>query len=169
MNATTSATRVPILDAARVERKLLRMAWQIWEHNSSRTSVTLVGIADNGEHIAKRLAAHLKAISPLHVQVLRLDLNKKSPLDEPINLSGTINDSSLVLVDDVANSGKTLLYAIKPLLETGPEQILLAVLVDRKHKAFPVTPDIIGQRVATTLQENILVTIEGNNIAAYLE
>ncbi len=169
MNATTSATRVPILDAARIERKLLRMAWQIWEHNSSRTSVTLIGVADNGEHIAQRLTKHLKEISPLHVQVLRMDLNKKNPLDEPLNLSGTINDSSLVLVDDVANSGKTLLYALKPLMESGPDQILLAVLVDRKHKAFPVTPDIVGQRVATTLQENILVTIVGSDIAAYLE
>ncbi len=168
MNATIPQ-RVPILDADRVARKLLRMAWQIWEHNSNRDSITLVGIADNGAHIARRLAAHLKVISPLHVQVLRMDLNKKSPLDEPINLSGAINDSSLVLVDDVANSGKTLLYALKPLMETGPEQILLAVLLDRKHKAFPITPDIIGQRIATTLQENILVAIDGDSITAWLE
>lgn len=168
MMATTNA-RVPILDAGQIERKLLRMAWQIWEHNSSRESITLVGIADNGEHLAAKLAAHLEAISTLRVNILRLDLNKRTPQESQPALNGTITDRSIVLVDDVANSGRTLLYALKPLMETAPEKILIAVLVERKHKSFPIAPDIIGQRVATTLQENILVTIEGENIAAYLE
>lgn len=169
MNATTSKARIPILDKARIDRKLLRMAWQIWEHNSNQDAVTLIGIADNGFYLAERLAAHLNAICPLRISILRLDLNKRAPLETSIHLSGAITDSSLVLVDDVANSGKTLLYALKPLIDASPEQILIAVLVERKHKSFPVAPDIIGQRVATTLQENILVTIEGDNIAAYLE
>jgi len=169
MNATTTAARVPILDKARIERKLLRMAWQIWEHNSNRQAITLIGIADNGVHLAEQLAAHLKAISPLQVSTLRLDIDKRAPSDSPIKLSGPINDASLVLVDDVANSGKTLLYALKPLTEAKPEKILIAVLVERKHKSFPVAPDIIGQRVATTLQENIIVAIQNNEITAYLE
>lgn len=169
MNAATGAPRVPIIEVSRVERMLLRMAWQIWEHNSSRHTVTLVGIADNGEHIARRLAAHLQSICPLKVTTLRLDMNKREPLESRITLSQPVSDSSIVLVDDVANSGKTLMYALRPLMEATPEKILIAVLVDRKHKSFPVAPDIIGQRVATTLQENILVTIEGDTIAAYLE
>jgi pyrimidine operon attenuation protein/uracil phosphoribosyltransferase len=169
MNATTQATRVVILDKARIERKLLRMAWQLWEHNSNRNAVTLIGIADNGVNLAERLAGHLKAISTLSVSILRLDLDKKSPSASAIQLSAPIKDASLVLVDDVANSGKTLLYALKPLMEAAPEKVLIAVLVERKHKSYPVAPDIIGQRVATTLQENILVSIEGDNIEAYLE
>lgn len=166
---TIQAARVLILDRARIERKLLRMAWQIWEHNSGRDAVTLIGIADNGVHLAERLAEHLKAISPLAVSILRLDIDKRKPLDSAIRLSAAIKDKSLVLVDDVANSGKTLLYALKPLMEATPEKILITVLVERKHKSYPVAPDIIGQRVATTLQENIIVSIEGENIEAYLE
>jgi pyrimidine operon attenuation protein/uracil phosphoribosyltransferase len=169
MNATTQPARVLILDKARIERKLLRMAWQIWEHNSNREAVTLIGITDNGEHLAERLAEHLKAISPLTITILRLDIDKRKPVETSIRLSAPIKDASLVLIDDVANSGKTLLYALKPLMEASPEKILIAVLVERKHKSYPVAPDIIGQRVATTLQENILVSIEGDNIEAYLE
>jgi pyrimidine operon attenuation protein/uracil phosphoribosyltransferase len=169
MNAQTSAFRIPILDAARIERKLLRMAWQIWEHNSQYKSITLVGIADNGIHIAQKLAEHLKAVSTLNVTTLSLELDKKNPRESEVKLSGPINDKSIVLVDDVANSGRTLLYALKPLMEVQPEKILISVLVDRKHKSFPVAPDIIGQKVATTLQEHIMVTIEGNTMAAYLE
>lgn len=168
MNATI-ITRIPILDSAHVARKLLRMAWQIWEHNSSQQAITLIGISHNGVHLAEKLGKHLMDISPLRVSILRLDMNKRLPMESEPVLSNTIVDSSLVLVDDVANSGRTLLYALKPLMETAPEKILIAVLVDRKHKSFPISPDIIGQRVATTLQENILVTIEGDNIAAYLE
>ncbi len=167
MNATGS--RVLILDAQRIERKLLRMAWQIWEHNSHQSSVTLIGIAGSGAEVARKLAAHLRDISPLHVTVLELELSKKAPLEAAIILSGPINDSSLVLVDDVANSGRTLLYALKPIMDAAPEKILIAVLVDRKHKSFPVNPDIIGHQVATTLQENIIVTLDQGLMAAYLE
>lgn len=169
MNESTSAARVPILDDARIRRKLLRMAWQIWEHNSDRDSVTLVGIADNGTFFAGKLAEHLRAISPLRVSILRLDLDKRSPMSAPTALSGGIQDASLVLVDDVANSGRTLLYALRPLMEAQPEKILIAVLVERKHKFFPVAPDIIGQSVATTLQEHIQVSISEDRIEAYLE
>ena len=169
MNANPTSSRIPILDAARIERKLLRMAWQIWEHNSSFHSVTLIGIADNGTHLAEKLANHLKAISPLTVTTISLELNKKAPCEAEIKLSSAITDKSLVLVDDVANSGRTLLYALKPIMDSAPEKVLISVLVDRKHKSFPVSPDIVGQRVATTLQENILVTIDGDQIAAYLE
>jgi pyrimidine operon attenuation protein/uracil phosphoribosyltransferase len=168
MNATPTA-RVPILNKAQIERKLLRMAWQIWEHNSNREAVTLIGITNNGEHLARKLADHLGAICPLRVTILRLDMDKRAPMEEPIRLTGQVEDASLVLVDDVANSGRTLLYALRPLMDTRPEKILIAVLVERKHKSFPVAPDIIGQSIATTLQEHILVSIEGDNIEAYLE
>ena len=168
MNVASSA-RVLILDSRCIERKLLRMAWQVWEHNSTRDAITLVGIAGGGAAIAEKLSAHLRAISPLRVNVLRLELSKKMLPAESAHINGTIEDASIVLVDDVAMSGRTLLYALKPLLDTAPEQILIAVLVDRKHKSFPVTPDIIGHQVATTLQDNIVVAFGENGMEAFLE
>lgn len=167
MNETTA--RVPILGDALIRRKLLRMAWQIWEHNSEREAISLIGISDNGSFVAEQLAEHLKAISPLQVHILRLDMDKESPMQAGITLSSAIQDKSLVLVDDVANSGRTLLYALRPLMEAAPEKILIAVLVERKHKSFPVAPDIIGQSVATTLQEHIIVSRTSDRIEAFLE
>jgi pyrimidine operon attenuation protein/uracil phosphoribosyltransferase len=167
MNAISS--RVLLLNNGQIERKLLRMAWQIWEHNSNRRSVTLVGIKNSGAALAERLAAELRRISPLQINVVSLELAKRQPLHAPVTLDAEIGDKSVVLVDDVANSGRTLLHALQPIAATDPEKVLIAVLVDRKHKSFPVNPDIIGLQVATTLQENILVSIEPGGMEAWLE
>ncbi|MEO6833331.1 MAG: phosphoribosyltransferase family protein [Chitinophagaceae bacterium] len=167
MNGTVA--RVLLLDDERITRKLRRMAWQIWEHNSDEAAVTLVGIASGGFEIAQQLAQHLKKIAPLSIHVVKLEMDKKNPNQHPILLDADITDKSIVLIDDVANSGKTLLYALHPILLTEPEKVLIAVLVNRKHKAYPVTPDIVGQEVATTLQEHIEVSFENGKIQAFLE
>jgi pyrimidine operon attenuation protein/uracil phosphoribosyltransferase len=162
--------RILILDRQRIAWKLQRMAFQIWEHNSTETQITLIGIDQAGAAMARDLGKRLRKISPLEVMVHSLKLNKRDPLSTPITIDKDLNGQSIVLVDDVANSGRTLLYALRPILDYKPSRIMIAVLVDREHKAFPVTPDIIGHSIATTLQENITVTLEGDTIdAAYLE
>ncbi len=162
--------RILILDRKRISWKLQRMAYQIWEHNSSEQEITLIGIEQAGAALARALGDRLRQISPLNVFVHSLKVNKRDPLAAPINIEVDLNGKSIVLIDDVANSGKTLLYALRPILDFKPSCILIAVLVDREHKAFPVTPDIIGHSIATTLQENIVVELEGDTItAAYLE
>lgn len=162
--------RILILDQQRIHRKLQRMAFQIWEHNSEAAGVTLIGIEQGGAAVARCLAEVLRQISPLEVEVLTLKLDKRDPLAQPVTIAADLNDRSVVLVDDVANSGKTLLYALRPVLDFRPSRISIAVLVDRTHKAFPVKPDIIGHSVSTTLQERIVVELEGSAVtAAYLE
>ncbi len=146
------------------------MAYQIWEHNSHETELHLIGIEGTGIVVATELATRLQQISPLKIFVHHLAMNKRQPLSTPIEMSEELNGKSIILVDDVANSGKTLLYAMKPLLAFEPKRIRVAVLVDRKHKSFPVAPDIVGHSVATTLQEHIEVVCEGKNItAAFLQ
>lgn len=162
--------RVLILDNERIAHKLRRMAYQIWEENSNESSVTLAGIQGSGEVVAKNLANCLKDISSLKVDVVTLKINKKQPLSAEPSMEGDITGRSVILVDDVANSGRTLLYGLKPLLNYEPKKIMIAVLVDRKHKSFPVSADIVGHTVATTLQEHIEVETEGDKItAAYLQ
>lgn len=166
----TSTSRIPILDRPAIERKLQRMAYQIWERNSGALSVTLIGIEKGGAVLAAELAERLRAVSPLEVRLERLRMDKRQPLSAAPQLSGPIDGEALVLVDDVASSGKTLLYALQPLLAAAPAQITVAVLVERQHKAFPVSPDIVGHRLATTLQEHIVVEIEGDRaVSAYIE
>jgi pyrimidine operon attenuation protein/uracil phosphoribosyltransferase len=159
-----------ILDKARIDSKLQRMAYQVWEHNSNEESVTLVGIHGGGASVAENLAARLRKISGLKVDVAKIKMNKRSPLSEAIELNEDLGGRSVVLVDDVANSGKTLLYALRPLLNYELKKIMIAVLVDRKHKEYPVSPDIVGHSIATTIQEHILVETDNNEItAAYLQ
>lgn len=162
---------VPILTESQIEQKLKRMAFEIWEKNSDEKELTLIGIENIGAIVAGKIADLLKAISPLKIKLISLTINKKNPLQDKISLTtDPLNNKVVVLIDDVANSGKTLLYAIKPLLDFGPKKIQIAVLVDRKHKNFPVTPDIIGHSVSTTLQENIIVNFDGHKLTgAHLE
>lgn len=163
-------TRILILDKERIGFKLQRMAYQVWERNSKAEAITLIGVEGSGLSVAQSLAKRIREISPLKVEVLSLSLNKKKPLSKEIKVPEDISGRSVVLVDDVANSGKTLLYALRPLLDYELKSIQVAVLVDRKHKSFPISPDIVGHTIATTLQEHIEVETDGENIeAAYLQ
>jgi pyrimidine operon attenuation protein/uracil phosphoribosyltransferase len=162
--------RIIILDKERIDRKLERMAYQLWEHNSNEESVILLGIEKTGAVVAKNLALRLKKISPLKVEVFSIKMNKKNPLQDNIDLNIDLSNKSVVLVDDVANSGKTLMYALLPIMQYEPKKLMIAVLVDRKHKSFPVSSDIVGHSVATTLQDHIEVEYKGKEITiAYLQ
>ena len=162
--------RILILDKERIAWKLQRMAYEVWEHNSNEENITFVGIQGSGLALAKSLAKKLEEISPLKVDVISIKLNKKQPLKDSISIDQDLSKRSIVLVDDVANSGKTLLYALKPLLDFEVKKIMGAVLVDRKHKSYPVSPDIVGHSIATTLHEHIEVETSGDEItAAYLQ
>lgn len=159
-----------ILNQEQIALKLERMAWQIWELLSNETSVTLIGVEKGGVPLANALAKILRKISTMEVKVLPLQLNKKDPLAATSDIPEDLNNQSVVLVDDVANSGRTLLYALRPLLTYLPARILIAVLMDRKHKAYPISPDIVGHSIATTLHEHIVVDITDNFISGvYLQ
>jgi pyrimidine operon attenuation protein/uracil phosphoribosyltransferase len=159
-----------ILDKERINHKLQRMAYEIWENYSKEKNITLIGISGSGAIVAKSLARRLQEISPLQVDMITLQLNKRKPLSAAINIDEDLTGKAIILVDDVANSGKTLLYALSPILRYEPKKVMIAVLVDRRHKSFPITPDIVGYSVSTTLQEHIEVETEGEHItAAYLQ
>lgn len=155
-----------IIDQQTIQRKLQRMAYEIWEHNSDEQEIIMIGIEGAGMTVALALAERLRKISPLKIALLTLKINKANPIANEIELAGNFANKPIVLVDDVANSGKTLLYAMKPILFYEPKKIMIAVLVDRTHKSFPISPDIIGHSIATTLQEHIEVTTNGNEITA---
>ncbi len=162
--------KVEILDAERIAHKLRRMAYEIWERNSDEKELTLVGIESGGKVIADNLAALLTEISPLKVQVIAVTINKKKPLNHALDFDDNLTGRSIVLVDDVANSGKTITYSLHALLSYDLKKVMVAVLVDRKHKSFPIASDIVGLSVATTLQEHIEVEIENGKVkSVYLQ
>jgi len=162
-------TKIAILTEENIRRKIKRMACQIWEKNTNQKELTIIGIEKGGLVLAKILAKELDEMSNLKIQVLPLKIDKKSPLKNQPVLTENLNNKNIVLVDDVSNSGKTLMYALKSILQFEPEQIHIAVLVERSHKRFPVSVDIVGHNLSTTLQEHIVVEFENQNItAAYL-
>ena len=120
------------------------------------TQLVLIGIKANGTVIAEKIRQYLKEVFTGEVIVLELSMDKKKPA--AINLSATMdfNDKTILLIDDVANSGRTMLYALKPLLEQLPKKIQTLALVERTHKTFPVDVDYVGFSVSTTLM-NIFV------------
>ncbi|MEJ7913856.1 MAG: phosphoribosyltransferase family protein [Chitinophagaceae bacterium] len=153
-----------ILTAERIKRAIRRMAFQIAENNATETSIILAGIIGNGTVVAGQIRDELSRIINLPVVVYTVSLNKKKPLDATINSEMDFNGQVIILIDDVSNTGKTLLYALKPFLHFEPKKIQTLVLVERSHKLFAVQPDYVGLSVATTLQEHISVEIDGKQI-----
>ncbi|MBA2498238.1 MAG: phosphoribosyltransferase [Chitinophagaceae bacterium] len=158
-----------ILDAKTAGKKLRRMAYQILENNNDEESIILAGIKESGGVVARNLQKMLAEISPLKTELMIISLDKKKPgkiaLDKEMNFTGKV----IIIIDDVANSGRTLLYALKPFLDFLPKKIQTLVLVERSHKIFPVHSDYVGISIATTMQEHIYVEVENEIITgAYL-
>lgn len=159
-----------ILSADAAGRKLQRMAYEIAERNTGVHSLVLAGVHENGMHIAVLLQGMLAAIGLRAADIVEIQLDKRHPTTVTLSKDIPIDDQTIILVDDVANSGKTLLYALKPFLQKHPARIQTLVLVDRAHKAFPMQPDYVGLSLSTTLQEHIFVEVEKDGIkGAWLE
>ena len=159
-----------ILNKESADKKLRRMALQVAERNYENDSLVLIGIKENGIFIAYKIAGYLKEVFTGNVQVVDLWLDKKDPGEIKLSADINFNDKTILLIDDVANSGRTMLYALKPLLEQYPKKIQTLALVERTHKTFPVDVDYVGLSVSTTLDEHIYVEVENDLIVgAWIE
>ena len=159
-----------ILTQQEIEHKTTRMAYQIYETFSDEKEVVLAGIASNGYIFAQKLAAALEKISDLKVILCEVKINKQQPLDDVhTSLSAEeYTNKALVLVDDVLNSGTTLIYGVKHFLDVPLKKFKTAVLVDRNHKQYPVKADFKGLSLSTSLQEHIKVTFTDDEAYASL-
>lgn len=157
-------TKTCILDKQAADRKIARMALQIAEQNTGAKHIILAGITGNGEVVAQCLSRQLRDELSLSTQVVVVMLNKKEPFNAVLVSVPDLQQAVVVLVDDVANTGKTLFYALKPFFEARPEKLQTAILVERSHKLFPIQTDYCGLSIATTLQEHIEVQTEGDEV-----
>lgn len=160
-----------ILDEAVAEKKLRRMALEILENNADEKELVFAGIRESGSVVAKRIQEIISELSPaIKTVLLTITLDKREPKEITLDHKMDFNGKVIIMVDDVANSGKTLLYALKPFLEYQPRKIQTLVLVERSHNSFPVRPDYVGVSISTTLQEHIFVEVDGEKVlGAYLE
>lgn len=161
--------RKDILDRSSIKMKLERMALEIIENNLDEDEILLVGIAENGTVIAKCVEKLLNDQSKLKITLINLVVDKKAPGETTLSQKTDFNGKVIILVDDVANSGKTILYSLKPFLEFHPKKIQTLALVERTHKIFPVNLDYKGLSLATTLQDHIYVEVAGEEVTgAYM-
>jgi pyrimidine operon attenuation protein / uracil phosphoribosyltransferase len=159
-----------ILDAHQASLKIKRMALQILEDYIDAPVIILAGVVPNGSLIAKKLEAILTPMVSGKVVLQEIVLDKKHPVHIQVTPDMDVNDKIVILVDDVANSGKTLTYALKPYLQSHPGSIKILVLVDRTHKKFPILADYVGFSLASTLQEYIDLDVEDGEIkGAWME
>jgi pyrimidine operon attenuation protein / uracil phosphoribosyltransferase len=165
-----SESRNYILDAATASRKLQRMAYEIAEQNlDTNTDLILAGIRDNGVVLARIIAGYLKEIFKGTIRFIDIELDKRHPKEIKLSETLAFDDAVIILVDDVTNSGKTLLYALKPFLAFHPKKIQTLTLIERSHKVYPIKSDYVGISLATTVQEHIFVEVEGEMVTgAYL-
>ena len=164
-------TKSKILNIQEINQKLKRLAWQVYEKNSAEKEVIIVGISERGLILAKKLVEHIKKISNIKTKISHLELDKDNPYNKEVSLDlieKEYDNKVVIIVDDVLNSGKTLMYAAKHFLTTRLISLSILVLVDRNHNRYPIKADYIGLSLATTLQEYINVDLKGADKGVYL-
>lgn len=159
-----------ILSKEVAERKMQRIALEIAEQlYGENDPLIIIGIAESGMVIAEKLFSLLQPQINLPVRLISCTINKKDPKIVSYSEEIDFNQKNILIADDVTNSGRTLLYALKPLLQYYPKRIQTMALLERMHKSFPVKIDYIGLSIATTLQNHIQVEVENGQVSgAYI-
>ncbi|HOZ75268.1 MAG TPA: phosphoribosyltransferase domain-containing protein [Flavobacterium sp.] len=160
-----------ILNHKEIEHKITRISYQIYETFVDEQTIVIAGISKNGYVMAEKIAACLKKIAPLQVILCEVFIDKQNP-SAAVRTSiekEAYADKGLVLVDDVLNSGTTLVYGVRHFLDVPLKKFKTAVLVDRNHKKYPVKADFKGISLSTSLFEHVQVVFDQNNDCAYLE
>jgi len=166
----TTTTRNYILDKRVAAKKLERISFEILENNFGEKEIILAGIRERGSAIARKMQQLLAAISDISTTVIKVELSKEFPDEVTLSEQLPLDDKVIILIDDVASSGQTLAWALKPFIAQHPRKIQTLVLVERSHKTFPIHSDYVGLSMATTLQDHIFVEVEGDEVTgAYLE
>ncbi|MBK5280144.1 MAG: phosphoribosyltransferase [Bacteroidia bacterium] len=159
-----------VLDDAQVNQRIRRMAFEIYENNFKEDSIVLAGIDGQGYLFAQLLSKELEKISPIVPLVVKVSLDKFSPLQSDVQLDCDLKEvrkKCIVLIDDVLNTGRTLAYGLKPFLTIEVKRIEVAVLVNRSHTLFPILPNYTGYELSTTLKDHVEVKL-GKKSSVYL-
>lgn len=160
-----------ILDALQVKQKIRRMAFEIYENNFKEKVIIIAGINGQGYVLARLLAKEVAAVSEAKVKLVKVSVDKQAPQQGDVILDTDLKEikkKSIVLVDDVLNTGRTLAYGMKPFLDVDIKKLEVAVLINRSHAAFPIAPRYSGYELATTITDHVEVVL-GKETAVYLK
>ena len=165
------AQQTVLLSGKQIEQKVNRIAYQVYEDSVDEQELVIAGIMNSGFVLARKIDDVLKRISPLRTRLVEVSIDKHSHVQQEIRLSVPatgLQGKSVLLVDDVMDSGKTMFYSLRPFLQSDIRKLRIAVLVDRNHKRFPISADFVGIRLATTLQEHITAVFDKDKEWVYL-
>lgn len=164
-------TKNVILNTAQIAHKTRRIAYQILESNVDESEIIIAGIVSNGFIFAKKIKAVLEQITDAKIVLCEVKIDKQHPQQEITTsiAKADYENKSIVLVDDVLNSGTTLIYGVKHFLEVPLKTFKTAVLINRNHKKYPIKADFKGLSLSTSLLEHVHVVFEGDEAIAYLE
>ncbi|MBD3637637.1 MAG: phosphoribosyltransferase [Crocinitomicaceae bacterium] len=160
-----------VLNKAQIRQKTERIAFEILENTFEEKKVYVAGIEGNGYLFAERLVEQLAQHSDQEIRLFKIMVDKDAPLNKEVTFSipeSELKSATVVLVDDVINSGRTMIYAVKKLLENPLKLLKVATLVNRTHRRFPVQADFVGVNISTTLKDNIIVELDKEEVA-YIE
>jgi len=159
-----------LFDSQKIDAIIRRMAFQILESNLEEATLYLVGIESQGMVLADRIATQLKTMTASTIELIELNLDKSKPLGSVCTSKNIIQctDKAVIVIDDVLNTGSTLIYAVDHFLQVPLKRLQTAVLVNRNHKRFPIKADVKGVSLSTSYKEHIEVVFGGNKEGVYL-
>ena len=161
-----------ILSNTEVQSKLRRIAHEIHERFHDVNEVVFIAIQSGGSAVADALKIELKRISDIQVISIAAEINKKKPDLNKIRLQGNsdgIKGRVCIVIDDVINSGKTLMYVCSSIISHHPSQLFAAVVIDRFHRTYPVKADFVGLTLSTNLKEHVSLKNEAGEFSVWLE
>jgi pyrimidine operon attenuation protein/uracil phosphoribosyltransferase len=158
-----------VLDFEKISRICRRLAYQILENNINEDEILIVGIKEKGYEIAKIIKQKLKDITSIKVHLKSITIDKKNPNQiSEFDINFNQMPKSVYLVDDVLNTGKTLMFAVNSLLKYDFDLIKTLVLIDRNHKRYPIKVDFKGISLSTNLDDTVKLISENKNLEAVL-
>lgn len=166
------SNRITLLPSKKVQQMIERMVHEIVERFYGTKEITIIGIESMGSKLANRISARLKELDYFTIHYYDLKIEKDNPLKSPIKINPTppsLKGKRVLLIDDVLNSGRTMIYATQHILEEPVNSLTTLCLVDRIHRRFPIKADIVGISLSTTIQEHIDVNLHKGREAIYLE
>lgn len=166
------ANRIKLLNSKKVQQMIERMVHEIIENFYDENEVTIIGISKMGSKLANRIVKRLEEINPFTIKYYDIIIEKDAPLSSPIKFSPesiVLKKKRVILIDDVLNSGRTMIYAANHILGQPVKSLTTLSLVDRIHRRFPIKADIVGISLSTTIQEHVIVELNKGKEAIYLD
>ncbi|UBM58328.1 phosphoribosyltransferase [Marinilongibacter aquaticus] len=162
-----------LLDSEKTLQKIKRMAFQIYENNFSEKKLVIAGINGEGFSLAEKIVEHLRVITDKEIFLAKIGLDKRAESQPDIQIEcdeiDTFRKKTVVIVDDVLNTGRTVAYSLRPFLSIPLKKIQVAVLVDRDYLLYPIHADYVGYSLSTTLNDHVKVVLsDEKELGVYL-